>query len=144
MGCEKLDNDGLADWAKDLADTIGKLSGVVVGLNEMTTYKSVMLALAKIDRVLTPNKTKIQTALKRADLELEDTSLKRIRDVLARHVTTMNVYLQEKLDPENNGFHSIVVESLREYNDREIWISQPCLLIRREAYVDLHKRGEIK
>ena len=144
LGCDKLDNDCLTSWAKDLSATVEKLSGLSVDLNEMSTYKSVMLALAKIDRVLGPNKVKIQTALKASDLELDDESHRRIKDVLARHVTTLNLYLQEKLDPENNGFHSVNVESLHEYNDREIWISAPCLLIRREAYIDLHKRGEIK
>lgn len=144
MGCDKLDNEGFSKWAKDLAATVSKLAEVDVGLNEMTTYKSVKLALTKIDRVLLPNKVKIQTALKKDDLDLEDESHRRIKDVLARHVTTLDLYLQEKLDPENNGFHAINVESLREYNDREIWISSPCLLVRREAYIDLHKRGEIK
>lgn len=144
LGIEKMDNEHIAEWAKDVAATVSKLAGKDVELNDMVTYKSLKLALAKIDRVLGPNKVKIEKALKADDLDLEDDSHRRIKDILARHVTTLDLYMQEKLDPENNGFNSINVESMKDYHDREIWISAPCLLVRRETYLDLHKRGEIK
>lgn len=144
MIIDKLDNDGITTWVTDIAQTVSKLSGEKIDMSEMTTHKSVKLALSKIDRVLRVDKLKIVKALSAEDLELDDDSVRRIKDVLSRHVTTLDLYLQEKLDPEDNGFNAINIESLREYQDREIWIDSPCLAIRREAYVNLHKRGEIK
>lgn len=144
MQIEKLDNEGLTTWVTDLASTISKLSNEKIDMTELTTHKSLKLALSKIDRILRTDKLKIAKALKSEELDISTESQRRIEDVIARHVTTLDLYLQEKLDPENNGFHAINIESLREYHDREIWIDSPCLLVRRSAYVELHKRGEIK
>jgi hypothetical protein len=144
MIIDKLDNEGLSKWVTDVASSISKLSGTTVDATDMVTHKSMKLALSKIDRILQSDKLKIASALKSDDHDLDDDSYRRIENILSRHVTTLDLYLQEKLDPEDNGFHAINIESFREYQDREIWIDSPCLLIRRSTYVDLHKRGEIK
>lgn len=143
MFIEKLDNEGLEKWIRDIAQTVATLSEKPIDIGEINSYNGVKVALKKIDKVLLSSKLMISKKLKE-DHDIEDDSIRRLQDMLSRHVTTLELYLQEKLDPENNGFTMMNVESLRELHDREIWIESPCLLIRRETYVDLHKRGEIK
>ena len=49
------------------------------------------------------------------------------------------------MDPDLNGFSSVRVESFSNLpSDREVWIDDPCLLIKRNKYIELHAEGDIK
>jgi len=75
-------------------------------------------------------------------LSLEQAKI--IKDLLARHVVSTERYLEEKLGPDENGFFSMRIESFGKGNgDHEVWVDKPVLLIKRSAYVDLNKRGEL-
>jgi hypothetical protein len=88
---------------------------------------------------------KLTNAFKEKRDDLEDTTRKVVNDLLTRHVTNIDAYIQEKLDPESNGFHNMRIESMNKFTeDREIWVSDPCLLIQRSKYIDMHGRGLVE
>lgn len=145
MNISRVDNDGLAQWAETITKSISNVypeAKLTVRIPE--TYSDFLKILKEIDKELKENKSKIKNLLK-SNENLADDEKTVLTDLLDRHVTTCETYLSEKLDPDHNKFSSSQVESLSAVgDDREVWISDPCLLIKRSKYIEMHEQGTIK
>lgn len=145
MGVVRIDNDGLSTWIETVTKGISNLfPEAKINVRSPETYSDFQKLLKEVDTELKENKSKIKKLLKDSDNLADDEKLVLV-DLLDRHVTTCETYLAEKLDPDQNKFSSIRVESLSSVgDDREVWMADPCLLIKRSKYIELHEKGTIK
>ena len=145
MGVVRIDNDGLSTWIETVTKGISNLfPEAKINVRSPETYADFQKLLKEVDKELKENKSKIKKLLKDSDNLADDEKLVLV-DLLDRHVTTCETYLAEKLDPDQNKFSSIRVESLSAVgDDREVWMADPCLLIKRSKYIELHEKGTIK
>ena len=145
LGIVRVDNDGLSTWIETVSRGISNLfPDAKINVRSPETYADFQKLLKEIDKELKENKSKIKKLLKDSD-NLADDEKKVLVDLLDRHVTTCETYLAEKLDPDQNKFSSIRIESLNAVgNDREVWMTDQCLLIKRSKYIELHEKGTIK
>ena len=138
----KLDNEGLESWIKLIVVGLNTLGADLPedNIDDFSQFKKI---LQKIDKFLqkTP-RFKLTNSFKEKRDEMENVTRRVVNDVLSRHVTNIDAYLDEKLDPESNGFQMMKIESMHKFTeDREVWISDPCLLVDRSKYIDMHGRG---
>lgn len=145
MGVSRVDNDGLATWIEQVVKGISDLyPNAKLQVRIPDSYAEFKKMLKEVDKELKENKTKIQKLLKDSE-NLADAEKLVLTDLFDRHVTSCETYLAEKLDPDQNKFGSVRIESLSAAgDDREIWIADPCLLIKRSKYLELHEKGTIK
>lgn len=145
MGLTRVDNDGLATWIEQTFRGISDLMpDVKLQVRTPNTYAEFTKMLKEADREIKGNQAKLKKLLKDSD-DLPDAEKLVLSDLLERHVTTCETYLAEKFDPDQNKFGSVRIESLSaSADDREVWVSDPCLLIRRSKYIELHEKGTIK
>lgn len=145
MGISRVDNDGLGTWIEQVFKGISDLyPDAKLQVRVPSTYQEFRKMLKEADKELGDNKPKLKKLLKDND-NLADSEKLVLTDLLDRHVTTCETYLAEKFDPDQNKFTSSRIESLSAApDDREIWISDQCLLIRRSKYLELHEKGTIK
>lgn len=147
LGMTKLDNSGFTEWLQLLAKGINELGELEKKLDvtEAETYAEFKKQLKLIDKTFVEAKANIVKNLKKGEKKVDDNVHHCLTDLISRHVTHVERYLEEKLDPEENGFVATRIESFSKIdNEREIWTDQPCLLVKRSAYVRLHKSGDIK
>lgn len=144
LDLKKLDNEGLENWSKLVVIGLNKL-GADLTEGDLDSIGDFKKRLRVIDKFLqSTTRSKLNNVFKEKRDEMEDTTRKVMGDILSRHVTNIDAYLEEKLDPEGNGFQLMKIESMHRFTeDREIWISGPCLLIKRDKYLDMHKRGVV-
>lgn len=145
MRISRVDNDGLASWIKTVFSAISNLEPMAkLEVRTPETFAEFSKMMKQADKEIFGNHAKLKKLLKDHD-SLEDAEYLIIEDLLSRHITSCETYLSEKLDPDQNGFSSVRVESLNfAHDDREVWIANPCLLIRRSKYIELHEEGKIK
>jgi hypothetical protein len=145
MSVVRVDNDGLSTWVENVAKGISDLfPEAKINVRSPESYADFTKMLKEIDKELKENRTKLKKLLHDSE-NLADEEKKVLTDLLDRHVTTCETYLAEKLDPDQNKFSCSRVESLSAVgDDREIWISDPCLLIKRSKYIEMHEKGTIK
>lgn len=145
MDVVRADNDGLSTWIETVTKGISDLypeAKLTVKFPE--SYAEFMKMLKAVDTELKENKSKIKKLLKDSE-NLADAEKKVLSDLFDRHVTTCETYLAEKLEPDQNKFAASRVENLSAVGeDREIWISDPCLLIKRSKYIEMYEKGTIK
>jgi len=143
LGIEKVDNQNFEKWLSVIQNGFAQLCDAKIKPHEPKTFAQFKKALKQIDDVLAEYRNVIIKNLNLGEsVSPEDAKI--IKDLLARHVSTTERYLGEKLDPEGNGFHSVRIESFsRAPGDHEVWIDRPALLIKRTKYIELHKRGEL-
>lgn len=144
MGLTRVDNDGLATWIQEVFKGLSDIyPDAKLQVRTPDTYADFKKMLKEVDKELKGNQSKFKKLLK--DHEIPDSEKLVLDDLLDRHVTSTETYLGEKLDPDQNKFGSVHVESLSaSADDREVWVSDPCLLIRRSKYIELHQKGTIK
>ena len=144
MGLTRVDNDGLATWIQEVFKGISNIyPDAKLDVRTPGTFAEFKKMLKEVDRELKGNQSKFKKLLR--DHEIPDSEKLVLNDLLDRHVTSTETYLAEKLDPDQNKFGAVHVESLSaSADDREVWVSDPCLLIRRSKYIELHKKGTIK
>lgn len=145
MGLTRVDNDGLATWIEQAFRGISDLMpDAKLQVRTPNTYAEFTKMLKEADREIKGNQSKLKKLLRDSD-DLPDAEKLVLSDLLDRHVTTCETYLAEKFDPDQNKFGSVRIESLSaSADDREVWVSDPCLLIRRNKYIELHEKGTIK
>lgn len=145
FGIERLDNSGLGQWIDLLVEGINSvIPAVKLKIKTPEFYNDFKKALKTLDTAVAENKFALSKGIKEAD-EISDEAKRVLKDMLDRHVTTVEKYLDEKLDPHANGFATVRIDSLaRSTQDKELWVSSPCLLIRRDKYIELYKQGDIK
>lgn len=145
MGLARVDNDGLATWIEQVFKGISDLyPDAKLQVRTPETYQEFQKMLKEVDKELKDNKSKLKKLLKDSE-NLADSEKLVLDDLLDRHVTSCETYLAEKLDPDQNKFGSVRIESLSaSADDREVWMGDPCLLIRRSKYIELHEKGSIK
>ena len=145
MGISRIDNDGLGTWIEQVAKGISDLyPEAKLQVRVPETYPDFLKMLKEVDKELKDNKPKLKKLLKDSD-NLADAEKLVLTDLLDRHVTSCETYLAEKLDPDQNKFASVRIESLSAAgDDREVWINDPCLMIKRSKYIELHEKGTIK
>ena len=145
MGVSRVDNDGLATWIEQVFKGISDLyPDAKLQVRVPDSYSEFKKMLKEVDKELEENKPKIKKLLKDSE-NLADAEKLVLTDLFDRHVTTCETYLAEKLDPDQNKFGSVRVESLSATgDDREVWIADPCLLIKRSKYLEMREKGTIK
>jgi hypothetical protein len=145
MGLSRVDNDGLSTWIETATKAISEIyPEAKLDVRTPATFADFKKMMKEVDREINANQAKLKKLLKSAE-DLSDAEKLVLTDLLARHVTSCEAYLAEKLDPESNGFGNVRIESLSAApDDREVWISDPCLLIRRSKYIEMHEKGSIK
>lgn len=146
FGIDRLDNDGLSKWVGGLCRAIQQLDPKAKFNDDVTpdSFSEFTRLIKEIDEIISKNKDALRRKLKDND-SINDEDRKVISDLLNRHITSTQSYIQEKLDPENNGFSAIRVESFSHKPDvREVWIESPCLLVKKSKYVEMYKRGAVK
>ena len=145
MGIPRVDNDALATWIEQVMKAISDVyPEAKLEVRTPDTYAEFTKMLKEVDKELNENKPKLKKMLKDTE-SLSDAERLVLTDLLDRHVTSCETYLAEKLDPDQNKFGSVRVESLSATaDDREVWVSDPCLLIRRSKYIEMHEKGTIK
>lgn len=145
MGIKRVDNDGLGTWIELVTKGISELyPEAKLEVKTPKSYAEFTKMMKEVDKELKDNRPKLKKLLKDSDNLADDEKLV-LTDLLDRHVTSCETYLAEKLDPDQNKFGSVRIESLSAASDdREVWISDPCLLIKRSKYIELHEKGSIK
>lgn len=145
MGISRVDNDGLATWIELVIKGISNLyPDAKLQVRVPDSYNEFRKMLKEVDKELKENKSKLKKLLKDSE-NLEDAEKLVLTDLLDRHVTSCETYLAEKLDPDQNKFGAVRVESLSAASDdREVWLADPCLMIKRSKYLELHEKGTIK
>jgi hypothetical protein len=140
----RLDNDGFSTWIMNVVKGLNALdSESDISTDEPETTTQFNKLLASIDKALL-KKDYLKKQLKENDT-IKDEERKVVHDLLQRHITNIQNYIEEKLDPESNGFSCVRVESFARPSDvKEVWIDKPCLLVKREKYLEMHKRGDVK
>ena len=144
---KKLDNNGLQSWVTHVSQGLEKLGEVELNIDapNLRLFSHFRGALNKIDKVIQQKRAELKTMFKKKRDDLEDEEVTMLSDMLNRHITNIDQYLEEKLEPEANGFSCIKIESFHNADgEHEVWTDSPCLLIRRSRYIELHKKGVIK
>jgi len=143
LGFDRVDNQTLIDWVTELQSALAQLTDVKVKKFEPTTFSQFKKALAQLDEIIGDKRELLKRQLSESDA-LSDAQAKFLKDLLSRHVTTAERYLEEKLDPDVNGFSAVRIESFsKTAGDHEIWIDSPSLLVKRTKYIEMHKRGAL-
>lgn len=143
IGFDKVDNKSFADWLQNVQEGLAQITDTPVKKIEPATFGQFKKGLDQIDKILQQDRRVLEKNLSHGEALSADQA-KIIKDLLSRHVTSTERYLAEKLEPEANGFHSVRIESFTKgTGDHEIWIDKPCLLIKRTAYIELNKKGEL-
>lgn len=145
LNISRVDNDGLANWIETIFKAVSNVyPEAKLEVRQPETFAQFKRMLTELDKELKGNQSKISKLLSKSE-EVSDEEKIYLKDLLSRHITSTESYLGEKLDPDQNKFGSIKVESLTAASDdREVWINDPCLLIKRSKYIELHKKGTIK
>lgn len=145
IGIERVDNDSLSSWLNLLSNGLATINpDLNIKITEVESLTQFRSALSKIDSEI---KGKIESLKKksRESDEINDDEKIVVDDLLSRYVTSCERYLEEKFDPETNEFSTLKIESFSNVkSEREVWIEDSCLLIRRNRYIELYKRGSIK
>lgn len=143
-GIERVDNTGISNWFSLICSAIKAIDPELKIKCDIDSFPELKALMNSIDDVLKDNKSSLLNKLKTTET-LSDEETIVIRDLLSRHITTVEKYLDEKLDPQINGFSTVRIDSLaKSKDDKELWTESPCLLIRRDAYIEMHKRGAVK
>lgn len=141
IGFDRVDNKAFCDWITLIEEGLAQITDTKIKKTDPKTFRQFQKALMQIDEVLKSDRELLKHNLSSGD-KLSDEQAKVIKDLLSRHITNAEQYLAEKLDPEVNGFQTMKMESFsKTTGDHEIWVDSPCLLIKRSAYVEMHKRG---
>jgi len=146
FGIDRMDNDGLSKWIAGLCRALTQLDPKAKFDEEVNpdTFGQFNKLIKQIDDVVSKGKDALKRKLKDNE-SINDEDRKVINDLLSRHITNTQAYINEKLDPENNGFSAIRVESFAHKPDpREVWIDSPCLLVKKSKYLEMYKRGAVK
>lgn len=141
----RMDNPSLVKWLKTIASALTKLdSKVKIEIDDdVETLSAFEKSLSMIDKAVNGNYMTLLRDLKKSDDHTKEEA-KALKDFLDKH-TPAHRYLEAKLDPDSNGFSTVRIESFHKpTGDREVWISEPCLLVTLEKYKEMHKRGDIK
>lgn len=141
----RVDNDGLASWAEKIARGISQVyPDAKLNVRTPESYAEFKKLLREIDREIAGKQHVIRKKIDGSD-EIEHDVIVPLKDLLNYHVTSVEDYLHAQMDPEQNGFSSVRIETFSSApHDREVWIADPCLLVRRATYVELVKQGTIK
>lgn len=143
LGFDRVDNKTFIEWLEIVQEGLAQLTDTKVKKHEPTTFSQFKKALEQIDKVLKDDRKILEKNLSEGEA-LSTEQAKILKDLLARHVVSTERYLEEKLDPEGNGFHAVRIESFSKgTGDHEIWIDAPCLLIKRSTYIEMNKRGSL-
>ena len=146
LDLDRLDNDGLSRWVSGLTKSIKVLEPKAKFKEDVTpdTYAELMKVLKEIDSVVASKKDVLKKKLKEDDT-INDEDRKLLKDLLQNHITDILSYLEGKLDPENNDFRAVRIESFSSPSDiREVWVDSPSLLVKLSTYKELYKRGVVK
>ena len=145
MGISRVDNDGLGKWIEQVVRSLSELEpDASLEALAPNNYQEFRKQLRALDSVLRGHQADLRKKIK-SNESLEPADRKILTDLIDRHVTDAESYLAEKLDPEQNGFSSVRIESFSSVTgDREVWIDDSCLLIKRRKYIEMHEEGTIK
>jgi hypothetical protein len=143
LGFDRVDNKTFISWLETVQEGLAQLTDTKIKKHEPETFSQFRKALEQIDKVLKDDRKILEKNLSTGEsLSTEQAAI--LKDLLARHVVSTERYLEEKLDPEGNGFHAVRIESFTKgTGDHEIWIDKPCLLIKRSTYIEMNKRGSL-
>ena len=143
IGFEKVDNDAFIKWLDVVQECLAQLTDTEVKKHEPTTFSQFKKALTQIDDILNQDRKILEKNLSaKESLSLDQAKI--MKDLLSRHVVNTERYLAEKLDPEGNGFQSLRIESFSKgIGDHEVWVDKPVLLIKRNTYIAMNKRGDL-
>jgi hypothetical protein len=143
IGFDRVDNDSFRKWIEHIFTGLGEILGEKFKTPPLESYSQFKKALSLIDKILERDRNDLKKKLSASE-QIDGEKAKIVKDLLSRHVTNMEAYLIEKLDPEANAFSCTRIESYHGVRaDAEIWIDKPCLLIKRNKYIELHKQGSL-
>jgi hypothetical protein len=143
LGFDRVDNKTFTDWLDTVQNSFAQLTDTKIKKYKPKTFGEFRTALKQIDKIIGEDRHKLEKNLSIGE-SISNEDAKIIKDLLSRHISSTERYLAEKLEPEANGFHSVRIESFsRGTGDHEVWIDFPALLIKRTAYINLHKRGSL-
>jgi len=142
----RVDNTALHNWIKKLISALNKVeSKIRINVeDDHGTFSEFKKLLDKVTKEVTEHGfQKLHKALVKSDSPTDE-EMKIAKNFLDRHLSA-DRYLEVMLDPGTNDFVTMRIESLQKpYSGREMWVSAPCLLIKRDKYVEMHERGDIK
>jgi hypothetical protein len=143
LGFDRIDNKAFREWLETLFSGLSEITKEKIEMPKIETFAQLKKAFLKIDSVLEKDRSILKKNLSGSD-KLSDEQAKMIKDLLSRHIVDMEKYLEEKLDPEVNGFGCVRIESFSAGRaELEIWVDSPCLLVKRTKYIELHKQGSL-
>lgn len=135
LGFDKLDNDTLSQWMTTVATGLNKVLKTEIATDEIQSMGAFTKYLQTLTNAI--DRLKLQRELGKAD-DITDAEHTVLRDILRRYTTSMDLYMREKLDPDQNGFILTRAENILKHSgDHEVWLDQPCLAIRRRDYIEL-------
>lgn len=144
FGVTRLDNDGLISWLMKATSGLKTIDDKLKFDGEPETTAQFNRILKQIDDSVKGRIAELKKKAKENET-LKDEERSVLADIFGRYITSIDNYIEEKLDPENNGFSCVRVESFSKHPDaREVWVDQPCLLVKRSAYLEMYKRGAVK
>jgi hypothetical protein len=144
FGSQRLDNTTLKEWFDTLVEAIkAALDGSKIKFpNTPTEWSEFSSAIESLEAIIGKHKPELQAAVRKED-KLEKKLRLELKMVLERHITDLNRYLEEKLDPEQNSFALTRIESFNAVGPHEVWTDSPCLIVRRKTYVELYNKGSL-
>lgn len=141
MRLDDLSNKSLREWAERIVEALNAVKAEVRG--EFTdSIEGFFNLIGKIDKAIGSDKLRLQSELKKT--EIDDEAKHALNDLLNNYHGTVEGYLLRKLDPDSNDFTLTTSTSFAPSGSSEIWVSGTCLAIKREKYIELYERGDIK
>lgn len=146
FGIKRIDNSGLTEWIKMVVSGLNELDkDLNIEVKSLNFYVEFKAALKKIDSAVKSNHSALRKALVEVE-DLDDELRVVMKDLIDRYVTSIDKYLDEKLDPHANEFEVSRIDSFHQFKDgdHEVWVSSPCLLVKRDKYIEMYNRGAVK
>lgn len=142
----RLDNVGMNQWIGWLTSSVKKLSpDAKVNTDAIGSFRELTLVMKQLDTLIATKGNDLRGKLVAGKVHLEDQEKRALEDLFKRRITSIEAYLSEKLDPESNGFSLARIESYHHTaQNREVWFNAPCVMIKRDHYIELFKAGKIK
>jgi hypothetical protein len=142
MRLDDLSDKSLREWAERIISALIAMKINIKG-DFADSHEGFFKLLNKIDTAIGANKIKLQADLKKTE-EIDDEAKHALNDLLTHYHGSVEGYLTRKLDPDSNDFVLTTSTSFSPKHSSEVWISGTCLAIKREKYIELYERGDIK
>lgn len=141
-------NDRLCQWMNNFGECLAE-AGAQGPLPDFTggvkTAGELAFKVKQLDKLV--KSAKPENAVKflaHNENAYEPSFVNGARHLLSSYNGDFRRTLQNYMDPLDNGFNLVAPYAFMGGKPVEVWTTDPVLAIRRNKYIDLHKRGELK